>query len=139
MVNGIVLHRKAKLDKQIVNPYSRTLTVVDYKTTAYPVSSFASPDGAYYRYKLGRQLVSYADAFFSNNLSFNSGEWKTELFNIVVGTIDPYPVMVYKTNLYNYKDELIKLEERAAYHIKNNQWKITMEEAQIKDSEYISI
>lgn len=139
MYNGNVLYRKGKLDKEIVDPFNKRLVVVDYKTTSFPISSFVAPEGSYNRYKLGRQLTNYADGFFANHLDFNSGEWDIMLFNVVVQTIEPYPTMVFKTPIYNFKDDLKDIEERAMYHISNNQWRITMEEAHNENSEYITI
>jgi hypothetical protein len=139
MVRGITINRKAKVDKVMVDAPNKTLIITDYKTTAYPVANFDKPDGAYYKYALGRQLLSYKDAFFACNTSIYSGDWKVQLYNIVVGTIDPYPVMVYATPSLRFSSELVQLEERAAFHIQNNQWKITLEEAQNKGKEYITI
>lgn len=137
---GYSLYRKGKIDKVIVDEKTKTLIIVDYKTTSYPVSSFADiPNGSYHRYKLGRQLHNYTQGFFANHLEYYTGDWTIHLFNIVVGTIDPYPVMVYRTNFYTFKDELSLLERRALWHIKNNVWNMTREEYDNKGQEFIQL
>ena len=137
--DGFDLYRKAKVDKETVDNQTKTLIITDYKTTSYPVSTFAETDGSYHRYKLGRQLQNYKDAFFANHPEYYTGDWTVHLFNIVVSVIDPYPVMVYRTNSYTYKDNLMLLERRAAWHIKNNVWNMTREEAENKGQEFIEL
>jgi hypothetical protein len=137
--DGYSLYRKGKLDKETVDEKTCTLIITDYKTTSFPVGGFADPDGSYYRYKLGRQLQNYSQAFFANHPEYYSGDWTVHLFNIVVGTIDPYPVMVYRTNSYAYKDNLMLLERRAVWHMRNNIWNMTREEAENKGQEFVEI
>jgi len=137
--DGFAMYRKGKVDKEIVDKRTKTLIITDYKTTNYPVSTFAGTDGSYHRYKLGRQLLNYSQGFFANHPEYNSGDWTVHLFNIVVSVIDPYPVMVYKTTNYTYKDNLMLLERRAVWHIKNNVWNLTREEYENKDHQFIQL
>lgn len=138
--DGFAMYRKGKIDKVIVDERTKTLIITDYKTTSYPVSKFAdAPEGSYHRYKLGRQLLNYSQGFFANHPEYNSGDWTVHLFNIVVSVIDPYPVMVYKTTNFTYKDNLMLLERRAVWHIKNNVWNLTREEYENKDHQFIQL
>jgi hypothetical protein len=137
--DGFAMYRKGKVDKEIVDERTKTLIITDYKTTSFPVSTFANPDGSYHRYKLGRQLLNYSQGFFANHPEYNSGDWTVHLFNIVVSVIDPYPVMVYKTTNFTYKDNLMLLERRAVWHIKNNVWNLTREEYENKDHQFIQL
>lgn len=141
-IGDYTMNRKAKLDKVIVDEFNKILIIPDYKTTSYPVSNFASPEGSYNKYALGRQLTSYANAYFENNKECHSGNWRIYLYNIVVQTTDPYPVMVYRTSeqsAFDLHQSLKELEHRAAYHIVNHVWSLTMEESQSKDNEFIII
>jgi len=138
--DGFAMYRKGKIDKITVDERTKTLIITDYKTTSYPISKFDDkPDGPYHKYKLGRQLLNYSQGFFANHPEYNSGDWTVHLFNIVVSVIDPYPVMVYKTTNYTYKDNLMLLERRAVWHIKNNVWNLTREEYENKDHQFIQL
>jgi hypothetical protein len=123
-----IINRKGKLDKLIVDLDKKTVIISDLKTTSYPVADFNKFDGAYYKYKLGRQLVNYAIGFFKNNPQYNITEWNVRLYNIVVQTDGEYPTMVYCTkDFFKYKEELEELEKRALYHEKKG-YNLTMEE-----------
>lgn len=125
---GVTIKRKAKLDKHRFE--NNKLQITDFKTTSKPVAEFK--EGAFKKYKLGRQLVNYAKAFCSkHNLDFNTIE--LELVNVVVQTTGNYPTIVFKLTddtIRNYVENYETTLKRVAYHIKNNVWDITMEEHQ---------
>lgn len=125
------IYRKCKIDKMLVDEEHKILTIIDYKTTSYPVSLFIEPNGAYNKYRCGRQLVSYMDGFFQTHLDFNSAEWTINLYNIVVQTNGEFPTIVYRvaeSAIYTYTTELRSLERRASSHIYEGIWNITEEE-----------
>lgn len=151
-IDGILIKRKAKADKIIVDYNNKVLTVIDPKTTSKPVGTFALGDHSPFNlYKYGRQLESYADAWFKTNPEVIRAEWKVQLFSIPVQTTDPFPTIVYKisplivhtaidamnptitlhpyTISYNkFQNELDRLNKRAAFHVKTGNWNLTMEE-----------
>lgn len=136
-INGVIINRKAKLDKLIVDHETKTLIIPDLKTTNYPVSLFATGENcSYNKYNYGGQLVSYAQGWLkTNNIS---EQWKIHLFNVVVQTNNEFPVIVYKISDPDskIKNRLKRLLERLAFHIKTNNWELTMEEIQ---NEYIQL
>ncbi len=124
----ITIKRKAKLDRFKYFPEEHRLVIVDFKTTAKPVSNFNK--GSYESYKYDRQLYNYFIAVV-HELHLSTVNLKVELYNVVVQTNGNFPTMVYRTHITdkirtNYGD----LMTRIAYHIKNNVWEITMEEHQ---------
>lgn len=135
-INGVVIKRKAKVDQIYFDSKTGILYIIDYKTTALPVSSFASLNGSYYKYKLGRQLVNYESAFLHSSEIIPT---RIEHYNIVVQTTENYPTIVYKTSFttaHAYRQDLQDMLKRISYHIGENKWDMTMEEYK---NEYIEI
>lgn len=129
-IGGIQMKRKAKLDTIYADFDKKVLTINDYKTTSYPVSQFNSPTGAFHKWKLGRQLVSYTEPFAKTH-DVNLDTWKVNLNNIVVQTTENYPCIVYNIGFsmrHECKQDLNKVLHRVAYHIKENKFDLTMEE-----------
>lgn len=127
---GDSLKRKIKIDRIIIDELNKKLIIIDLKTTSTPASKFQATDGPFYKYKLGRQLVNYADGFFKANKIDERG-WTIELYNIVVQTTDTYPTIVYKLSFartHECKVDLNKIVNRVVFHIKTNQWDLTKEE-----------
>lgn len=130
-INGILIRRKAKVDRIIVDKLNKKLIIVDPKTTAYSVNDF--PEGSYKKYKYGGQLNSYADGWFKTN-KINPEGWTIELYNIVVQTTDEYPCKVFQTLVYrnssgelcDYRIDQLKFD--LIEHIKTQDWNITIEE-----------
>ena len=128
-IDGIVIKRKAKLDKVIVDYETKTLIIPDLKTTGYPVALFATGENcSYKKYAYGGQLVSYADGWFKTN-KIDGFTWKVQLVNIVVQSNNEYPVMGYETNKISSEIiRIISLLKRLVFHIKSNNWNLTKEE-----------
>jgi hypothetical protein len=130
-ISNIQVKRKAKLDNIFADFDKKILVINDYKTTSYPVSQFNSPTGAFYKWKLGRQLVNYVDGFTKAYPDINIDTWKVYLNNIVVQTTDAYPCIVYSVGFstrHECKQDLNKILHRVAFHIKENKFDLTMEE-----------
>jgi hypothetical protein len=129
-VEGIKIKRKAKIDKIIVDREKKILTVIDYKTMSFPVTQFRSEGSSYHKYKYERQLYSYTSAYGKKLFSEIDGTgWTINKFFVVVQTGDTYPTMVYKEPIRQEpKISLDNAMKRVAYHIKSNNWDLTMEE-----------
>jgi len=128
-IGNTTIKRKGKIDRYIINQFDRTVKIIDFKTTAYPVQNFRNLDGAYHKYKLGRQLANYEIGLKESNEELE--KYNFEHYNVVVQTTGENPTMVYKTdfhNIYQYSLEIISLQKRLGFHINNNIWHITMEE-----------
>lgn len=135
-MSTINLNRKARLDNIIVEATIKKITIIDNKTTAKPVALFK--DNNFDKYKLGRQLASYKEGFFKSKEITPDG-WTVDLINIVTQTTEPYTTQVYKlepaTAFNNYQD-LQKIEDRTAFHIRTGIWELTKEE---QENGFISI
>lgn len=132
---NIVIGRKAKIDRVIVDFDKKHLIIVDPKTTSDDVSKFnLFPYGAYYKYQLDRQISTYAEAWFEDNKikRIDRDSWKVDGYNIVVQTThEKAPCIVFKHPSYYYgevKSHL--LMNRIGFHIKSKIWNTTMEEQQ---------
>lgn len=129
-ISGVQIKRKAKLDTVYGDFDKKVLVINDYKTTSYPVSQFNSPTGAFNKWKLGRQLVNYTEAF-SKVHDINLDSWQVSLNNIVVQTTENYPCIVYSVGYFTRHEcgkDLNNILHRVAYHIKENKFDLTMEE-----------
>lgn len=129
-VNGHLLKRKMKLDRYRYDEINNILTVVDLKTTSDPITKFV--EGAYNKYKLGRQLFSYGRGFTEIH-KIKDRLPKLELYNIVVQTTGQYPTLVYKTGgdtIPRIAIDFDKTLARIVFHIKSGDWNTTMEEQQ---------
>ena len=122
--DGIVVKRKGIPDRFKINHENKIITVIDFKTTSYPVSLF--PEGAFKKYKLARQLYNYYFGICTMN---NLHDYKPNLLNIVVQTNENYPCSVYKViNITSVQEDYSNIMTRLAAHIKSNRWDITVEE-----------
>jgi hypothetical protein len=126
-VEDIIIQRKGKVDK--LKFENNKLTIVDTKTTNYAIKDFR--EGAYKKWRLGRQLLSYAIGYcFQNNINFSDIE--IDLINVVVQTNRNYPTAVFKVTekeKYNLLVSYRNIMDRAAFHISKQIWDITLEEA----------
>jgi hypothetical protein len=127
-INGVTIQRKGKIDKFKFE--NNKLTIVDTKTTSYSINNFK--EGAYKKWNLGRQLYSYAVGYcYSNNINPATVD-SIELINIVVQTNKNYPTSVFKISPGEFNvlaHSYLDVMKKAAFHIKNQIWDITMEEA----------
>lgn len=125
------LNRKGKIDKFIIDHDNKKVIIIDWKTSNPPAAHFTYPiEGAYWKYRNGRQLTGYADGLFRLRSEFQG--YDCDLINVVVQTNNEYPVIIYETHphlFYRFRIEIKDLEERAFYHMTSNQWTITKEEA----------
>lgn len=124
----VIIERKGKIDKFKFE--NGKLTIVDIKTTSYPISNFK--EGAYKKWNLGRQLYSYATGYTLSVHGVNSVITEIELINIVVQTNKNFPTAIFKvsdTELVNLEHSYNNVMKRVAFHIKNQIWDMTMEEA----------
>lgn len=126
----VKIKRKGKIDKVIADYNKKILTILDPKTTSVPVGEFATDNNSpmYFR-KYDRQLVSYARGWFKTNKVDSTG-WTIQLLSIPVQTIEPYSTMIYKveSTINKCREQLDKLNIRAAHHKKTQNWNLTMEE-----------
>ncbi len=126
-ISEITLNRKAKVDRMFVDLENKVLTIVDFKTTSKPISDFDNEWGAYFKYKLGRQLENYAQGYFKSQ-GITDEKWTVNLYNIVVQTNDTFPCAVYKTDYGDFEFDLTEILFRMVKHIKLGIWDITLPE-----------
>lgn len=133
-VNGVIIRRKAKIDKYLINVEEKSIIIIDLKTTSDLVAKFNLEHGAVNKYKLARQLVNYLEAIIHKyNLNMNEVfmSWDLHLINIVVQTTENYPCIVYQltdNTITHNRLNLDRIKHRIAKHINTNIWDLTIEE-----------
>ena len=113
------------IDKLIVDSFTKTIMVVDLKTSAKDIHSFSQP---YTSYKYYRQLPLYKEAaiwYAENELKLDITEWAVESYIVGVQTTGHNECAVYKPSnmdLIKGSAENLLMLERMEWHFENNEW-----------------
>jgi len=113
------------IDKLIVDEFTKTILVVDLKTSAKDIHSFLQP---YTSYKYYRQLPLYKDAalwYAENVLKLDMKDWKIECYIVGVQTTGYNECAVYMPSIIDSikgSAENLLMLKRMEWHFENNEW-----------------
>lgn len=115
---------KSLIDRVMIDHETKTITLIDLKTTA-SLYTFEESVGLY-SYK--RQLAYYWKAiswYFENELKLDIMEYSYETYIIAVSTSSPYPVRVFSFDRKEFYVENILINynlDAIEWHAKNGKW-----------------
>lgn len=124
-IGGEKMQLKSKLDKFVVNHTTKTISVIDLKSTGKPVDQFLE---SFQKYRYGRQLTFYTDAvmwYVENVLKLVGYSLAKYSHIIAVETSGFYEARVFaipNDQLSDYREEYEELLDRIQWHVNTNEW-----------------